>query len=77
MFVLDNMITLCEYLINNIIGSMRVQIIGYEDIKDDDDDKYDPICQCNLCFSFRNFMLFLTHRLKYRYVVNDYDLKMN
>jgi hypothetical protein len=75
MFILTNIITLCEYIINNVIGSSRVQIVGYENIEEVDEDKYDPRCQCNLCYGFRNFMLFLTHRLKYRYVVKDYDLK--
>jgi len=60
---------------NNIFGSSKVQIIGYENIKEDDDDKYDPVCQCNLCYSIRNFSLFLSHRLKYRYDVKHYNLK--
>lgn len=65
MILLNNIITIIGSMINNIIGPKRVYIIGYEDINEIDDDKYDPICQCNLCWGVRNFILFSTHRLKF------------
>jgi hypothetical protein len=57
MIIIKNFITLCKYLINNNIGS-----IEFEYIDEDKDDR--EICYCNLCYTFRNIILFITRRLK-------------
>ena len=33
--------------------------------KDDDDDKIEPLCECNLCYIFRIVLRFVTQLLKF------------
>ena len=65
MIIIYNFITLCKYLINNITGFVSVNYIEFEYI--DKYDKYDenePLCNCNLCYTFRNVIFFATRRLE-------------
>ncbi len=59
MYIIYNFITLCKYLINN----MNVNYLEFEGNDDDNDDE-EPLCPCNLCFTFRNLIFFVTRRLK-------------
>jgi hypothetical protein len=43
---------------------MNIETIFFENKKDDD--KFEPLCECNLCYIFRNITLFLTQPLKYK-----------
>jgi hypothetical protein len=63
MIVIYDFFTLCKYLINNTIVSMNIKTIFFENKKDDDN--FEPLCECNLCYIFRNVALFLTQPLKY------------
>ena len=57
MIIIYNFITLCKYIINNNSG------LEFEYIDDKDDE---PLCNCRLCYTFRNILLFTTCRLKCR-----------
>lgn len=61
--LLCNLITVCKYIINNIIRINGIYCIEFESIKNDDDD-IEVECHCNLCYSVKNIMLFVTRRLK-------------
>jgi hypothetical protein len=63
MIIIYNFITLCKYIINKTIGFTYVDCIEFEYINDDDDEE---LCNCNLCYTFRNIILFTTRRLKYK-----------
>lgn len=69
MIVIYNFFTLCKYLINNSIGSMNIEYIEFENKKDDD--KIESLCECNLCYIFRNIILFLTQPLKCKHIISD------
>jgi len=69
MIVIYNFFTLCKFLINNTIGSMNIETIYFENKKDDD--KFEPLCECNLCYIFRNVVLFLTYPLKCKMIISD------
>jgi len=58
MIIVYNIITLCKYL----IGFTRMYSIEFEYIEDDNE--YEEICYCNLCYTVRNIILFATRRLK-------------
>jgi hypothetical protein len=62
MIIIQNFITLCKYLINNTIGFMSIYSIEFEYIQDNEDNE--ELCNCNLCYTFRNIMLFTNRRLK-------------
>ena len=36
-----------------------------------DDDKIESLCECNLCYIFRNIILFLTQPLKCKHIISD------
>jgi hypothetical protein len=69
MIVIYNFFTLCKYLINNTIGSMNIETIFFENKKDDN--KFEPLCECNLCYIFRNITLFLTQPLKCKMIISN------
>lgn len=67
MIVVDNIITLCKYVIHKTIRFIRSEIIGIDSIEFEylDEDKDDnEMCYCNLCNTFRNIILFTTRHLK-------------
>jgi hypothetical protein len=62
MIIIYNFITLCKYLINNT-SVKYLEFEGNDDDNDDEDDE-EPLCHCNLCYTFRNLIFFVTRRLK-------------
>jgi hypothetical protein len=62
MIVINNFIILCKYMISNIFG-LGVNSIEFEYTKEDKEDNNDT-CYCNLCYTFRNIILFTSRQLK-------------
>ena len=67
MIIIHNIITFFKNSINNIIGCNNYKKIEFENnnkniTENNNDDK--EICYCNLCYSFRNIILFTTKKLK-------------
>ena len=60
MIIIYNFITLCKYLLNNVIGVAGNNYIEFEYINDDDE----PECNCNLCYIFRNIVFFTYKNIK-------------
>ena len=64
MIIIYNFITLCKYIINNIIRFNGIYYIEFESINNDDHDDDEIECHCNLCYSVKNIILFTSRRLK-------------
>jgi hypothetical protein len=67
MIIISNFFTLCKYLINKTTQFTNVNYIEFEIDDKDDDDKDDDdeiMCNCNLCYTFRNIVFFITRYLK-------------
>jgi hypothetical protein len=45
---------------------MNIEYIEFENKKDDD--KFESLCKCNLCYIFGNIILFLTQPLKCNHI---------
>jgi len=45
---------------------MNIEYIEFENKKDDD--KIESLCECNLCYIFRNIILFLIQPLKCNHI---------
>jgi hypothetical protein len=61
--LLCNLITLCKYIINNIIRFNGIYYIEFESTENDNyDDEIE--CHCSLCYSVKNIILFATRHLK-------------
>ena len=62
MIIIYNFITLCRYLLNNVIGCSSDNCIEFEYINVFDYNE--PDCNCNLCYIFRNIGFFTCQKLK-------------
>ena len=66
MIIIQNICTLCKYVIHKTCGFTGSYRLFFEYIHDDSDDEDDEVpCNCNLCSTTRNVILFATRRLKY------------
>jgi len=65
MIIVDNFIVLfdyfCKCVINLIFGNMHTYCIEF-----DNDNNLKYMCDCNLCYMFRFFVLLMTKKLKYK-----------
>ena len=60
--VIYNLITLCRYCMYlDCLEFENIDIINAEYNLDNE-----PVCNCSLCYNFRNCILFTTNRLKYK-----------
>jgi hypothetical protein len=59
MIFIYNLITLGKYIINKCVGCIEFEYINNEY------DDGDELCNCTLCYTFENIILFTTRRLKY------------
>jgi hypothetical protein len=77
MIFIHNLITLCKYGFFCILQTLQeINTIGFynyciefEYLNEDNTE----LCYCNLCYIFRNIILFMTQRLKIKknYFIND------
>ena len=69
MIIIYNFIILCQYAINRIVGNIDV---GYNIVFEEIDEVVvdEPLCNCILCYTFKNVVLFTTRRIKYDLIKN-------
>lgn len=68
MIIIYNFIILCKYVIYNIFRFKNIELKFEQQYDEQNDEEY---CNCNLCYTVRNILLFLFCHLK----LNDQNKK--